>query len=419
MNIEQLRNAWIEAGQKVSDIQNQIQTALVDDSITVDVINDLKNKLETAKAKRDLAKQQLDEAEANAKNLEPASEPKISRQEVPENMVKQFAKDFKDLMTGKFQPQNAIGSDLDADGNGAGLTIPQDIQTNINALKRQYNSLEQYVEVIPVSTLSGSRVLEKWTDVTPFANIDDEFGTIGNNDDPNFKLIKYLIKRYAGISTLSNTLLKDTAEQLVAYIEQWLAKKQVVTRNNAILAELAKLPNNQKKTIKDIDGIKDIFNTQLDPALHATTKFYTNQSGFNVLDKVKDSNGRYLLQPMVVADSFAPMSTTGQTLKQVPSLLGKELVVISDRWLPNGGTASTPTYPLYIGDMAETVKLFDRERLSLMSTNVGAGAFETDTTKIRAIDRFDVQLWDTEAMVVASFAGIADQSGSTSGTTAS
>jgi len=419
MNIEQLRNAWIEAGQKVSDIQNQIQTALVDDSITVDAINDLKNKLETAKAKRDLAKQQLDEAEANAKNLEPASEPKISRQEVPENMVKQFAKDFKDLMTGKFQPQNAIGSSLDSDGNGAGLTIPQDIQTNINALKRQYNSLEQYVGVIPVSTSSGSRVLEKWTDVTPFTNIDDEFGTIGNNDDPNFTLVKYMIKRYAGISTLSNTLLKDTAEQIVAYIEQWLAKKQVVTRNNAILAALDKLPNVQKKTIKDIDGIKDIFNTQLDPALRATTRFYTNQSGFNVLDKVKDSDGRYLLQPMVVADSFAPTSPTGQTLKQVPSLFGKELVVISDRWLPNGGTASNPTYPLYIGDMAEAVKLFDRERLSLMSTNVGAGAFETDTTKIRAIDRFDVELWDTEAMVVASFAGIADQTQSTSGTTAS
>jgi len=122
---------------------------------------------------------------------------------------------------------------------------------------------------------------------------------------------------------------------------------------------------------------------------------------------------------MVVADSFAPTSPTGQTLKQVPALLGKELVVISDRWLPNGGTASNPTYPLYIGDMAEAVKLFDRERLSLMSTNVGAGAFETDTTKIRAIDRFDVQLWDTEAMVAASFAGIADQSGSTSGTSAS
>ena len=35
-----------------------------------------------------------------------------------------------------------------------------------------------------------------------------------------------------------------------------------------------------------------------------------------------------------------------------------------------------------------------------MMTNIGAGAFEKDQTKIRAIDRFDVKLWDEEAVVL-------------------
>ena len=55
--------------------------------------------------------------------------------------------------------------------------------------------------------------------------------------------------------------------------------------------------------------------------------------------------------------------------------------------------------------------LFDRENLSLLPTNIGAGAFETDTTKIRVIDRFDVQLTDTEAFVSGSFTAISDQKG--------
>ena len=53
--------------------------------------------------------------------------------------------------------------------------------------------------------------------------------------------------------------------------------------------------------------------------------------------------------------------------------------------------------------------MFDRENMSLLATNIGAGAFETDTTKIRVIDRFDVTTVDNEAFVPATFKTIADQ----------
>ena len=44
-----------------------------------------------------------------------------------------------------------------------------------------------------------------------------------------------------------------------------------------------------------------------------------------------------------------------------------------------------------------------------MTTNIGGGAFEKDQTKIRVIDRFDVEATDTEAFVAGSFSKIADQ----------
>ena len=53
--------------------------------------------------------------------------------------------------------------------------------------------------------------------------------------------------------------------------------------------------------------------------------------------------------------------------------------------------------------------MFDRENMSLLATNIGAGAFEKDQYKIRVIDRFDVEATDSEAFVAGSFKAIADQ----------
>ncbi|WP_143791695.1 phage major capsid protein, partial [Oenococcus oeni] len=91
------------------------------------------------------------------------------------------------------------------------------------------------------------------------------------------------------------------------------------------------------------------------------------------------------------------------------TMLGHPIVMISDRWLPSAGTASAPQYPLYYGDLSQAVTLFDRENMELLSTNIGAGSFEKDQTKIRVIDRFDVEPTDTEAFVAGSFTAIADQ----------
>ena len=86
---------------------------------------------------------------------------------------------------------NLVTSSTDEGGNAIGLTIPQDIQTAINTLVRQYDSLQQYVNREAVTTQTGSRVYEKWTDVTPLADLDDETATIGDNDDPKLSIIKY------------------------------------------------------------------------------------------------------------------------------------------------------------------------------------------------------------------------------------
>ena len=386
MDINTLNNLWVEAGHNVEDLNEQINNALNDDNFSAEAFADLKDKRDNAKVRRDALKDQLVEAQAIAAIESPKAPLNDEELEVKD----QFINDFKNLVRGNYaQIKNMVSSD-ETDGAGhAGLTIPKDIQTTIHTLVRQFDSLQEYVNVESVTTTSGSRVYEKWSDITALSEIDEEGAKIGDNDDPQLTTIKYLIKRYAGITTVTNSLLKDTAENIIAWLSGWIAKKVVVTRNTKIIAAIDKLPT--KPTLAKWDDIIDL-EAKVDPAIKPTSMFLTNTSGFTALKKVKNAMGDYLMERDV-------KSPTGYSIDGFPV---KE---VANRWLPNKSTAR----PLYFGDLKQAVTLFDRENMSLLATNIGAGAFETDTTKIRVIDRFDVVTVDSEAFVPASFTAIADQ----------
>lgn len=385
----ELHDLWVAQGDKVENLNEKLNVAMLDDSVTAEELQAIKNERDTAKMKRDLFKEQYTEARANeVVNMSEEDKKPLTKNE--EEVKAGFVKDFKNLVRGRYQ--NLLDSKTDHSGSDAGLTIPQDIRTAINTLVRQYDSLQEYVNVENVTTLTGSRVYEKWTDITGLANIDDEAGKIADVDDPKLSLIKYTIKRYAGISTVTNSLLADSAENILAWLSGWIAKKVVVTRNKAILGVVDKLPT--KPTLTKWDDIIDL-QAKVDPAIKQTSFFLTNTSGFTALKKVKNALGDYLMERDV-------KSTTGYSID------GFAVKEISDRWLPN---ASGGAMPLYFGDLKQAVTLFDRQHMSLLSTNIGGGAFETDTTKVRVIDRFDVVQTDGEAFVPASFKAIADQKG--------
>lgn len=383
----ELHDLWIAQGDKVENLNEKLNVAMLDDSVTAEELQAIKNERDTAKMKRDLFKEQYTEARANeVANMSEEEKKPLTQNE--EEVKAGFVKDFKNLVRGRYQ--NLLDSKTDASGSDAGLTIPQDIQTAIHTLVRQYDSLQEYVNVENVTTLTGSRVYEKWAEITGLAKLDDEGVQIGQNDDPKLSLIRYAIKRYAGISTVTNSLLADSAENILAWLSGWIAKKVVVTRNKAILEAIGTLPT--KPTLTKWDDIIDL-EAKVDPAIKQTSVFLTNTSGFTALKKVKNALGDYLMERDV-------KSPTGYSID------GFAVKEVSDRWLANGTGGAMP---LYFGDLKQAVTLFDRQQMSLLSTNIGGGAFETDTTKIRVIDRFDVVATDTEAFVPASFKAIADQ----------
>lgn len=393
MNINQLKDAFDMAGQKVQDLEDKRAQFAIDlgkdeNSHSVDDIKKLNASLKNAKMAQELAKSAYEDARANL-NAEPVNKkplPVKDGKPDAQAMKNQFVKDFKNLVT----------SGTTGTGN-AGLTIPEDIQLQIRTLTRSFASLESLVNVENVTTSHGSRVYEKLADITPLKDLDDESALIGDNDDPELTVVKYLIHRYAGITTVTNTLLKDTVDNIIQWLVNWAAKKDVVTRNAKILEVMGKAP--KKPTISKFDDIKDLENNTLDPAIESTSSFITNQSGYNILSKLKDAEGRYLMQPDVTnPDKYM--------------IDGKPVIRIADKWLPD----VSGSHPLYFGDLKQGITLFDRQQMQIDTTNVGAGSFEHDTTKLRFIDRFDVQLIDDGAFAAASFKTVADQTVGTANT---
>jgi HK97 family phage major capsid protein len=49
--------------------------------------------------------------------------------------------------------------------------------------------------------------------------------------------------------------------------------------------------------------------------------------------------------------------------------------------------------------LKEAVVLFDRQQYSIDMTKEGGNAWRTNSTELRAIEREDVKLWDSEAVV--------------------
>ena len=278
-------------------------------------------------------------------------------------------------------------------GTDGGLTVPQDIRTQIEELRRTEDDLEMHVNVERVSTLSGSRVIEKEADATPWDTVDEakQFPEAGT---PQLEKIEYKIKKFGGILKLTYELLQDTAENVLGYLKKYIAKKTRATRNAAIIKKIKEIAAKKAEVVvAGIDELKDIFNEQLDPALKSTSKVITNQSGFNYLDKLKDSDGNYILQP----DPTKPTQKLLLGVYPVVTLLNKTMptedVIENEKVVGH-------KYPVICGDLKEAITLFDREYMSIEISDQAGDLWEHDLTGVKVRDRFDVQSVDEDAVVM-------------------
>lgn len=263
---------------------------------------------------------------------------KMTEKTIIDNNEKTEIRSFEDFIRSHGEMQDGLKT------SGATAVIPQEVVTPVLELKNSKYNLAQYATVKTVSTGAGHYPIAKRNNTAVLAT-KEELADIADVDANMFEDVPFDVKTRAGKIALSNEVIDDSAVDIVSEVKNQLQKLVDNTDNQNIMKVLTSATF-KKENATTTDDLKKIFNVELDPALNKT--WFVNQSGFNYLDTLKDSEGRYLLQPNPTAASgFA--------------LFGAPVVMISDVVMPNNADGS---FPMIAGDISEAVAVFRRNQVT-------------------------------------------------------
>lgn len=192
---------------------------------------------------------------------------------------------------------------------------------------------------------------------------------------PEFEQVDWTVETYRGAIPVSQESVDDADVDLISIVAETVSQIKVNTTNAAIADVLKTFT---AKTVANVDDIKKILNVDLDPAYDVA--FVVSQSFYQILDTLKDGNGRYLLQDSITA-------VTGKVL------LGKPVFVLSDEVLGASGEAKA-----FVGDFKRGVLFADRKDLGLRwADNEIYGQY------LQAVLRFGVKKVDAKAGYFVTF----------------
>lgn len=362
--------AQIKANKEQEETQAQLKTELEDELKDLGVSDEPKTEPETEESTEPTEPEKDKEPEGK-EEVPPIPPKKDEKKKEKENRSMEVILDDK-----KEKETRSINQFIRTKGEmrdglttvGAEAVIPIDRITKPEKQPETVVDLRQHVGRVPVTTGTGSYPIlrankNKMISVAELA----KNPALAN---PEFTKVNYQIETYRGYIPVSQEALDDSDIDLGGLVAEHIQRQSLNTSNAAIAA---KLQTATAKTVTTIDDLKDIVNVAIDPAY--AVKFIASQSFFNELDKMKDNDGRYLLQQDVtVASGY--------------KLLGREVVVMSDDVI--GKTAGDKV--AFVGDPLLFAKFFDRQQASVRWVDN-----DVYGQLLAGFIRFDVEVADTAA----------------------
>lgn len=251
-----------------------------------------------------------------------------------------------------------------------GAMIPEEIIYNPEAEVNSVADLSALVTKTPATTGSGTYpILKRATAVMNSVAELEENPALAK---PEFENVTWKIATYRGAIPISEESIQDTQVPLMPVIQKNASEQRLNTLNKAISAKLVAF--NAKASTADTvaDDLKHVLNVDLDPAYDKT--IVVSQSAYQVLDTLKDKEGRYLLQESITAAS-------GLTL------FGKSVVVVNDELLGQVGEAH-----IWVGDLKRAILYVNR-----VDTQISWVKNEIYGQYLGLAMRFDVEVADKSA----------------------
>lgn len=352
--IEEVRAGAEDDATSVEDVQS----GLAEVKQLKDEIEALSDQIKTLSEALDLPAEQ--EAEEPAKDAKEAPEesktaPEADKEEkrdeedisddagsdLPDEEVnsvdKKKQEETRSALQGELNMQAKIGDNISAfeaflksgevrDGlttEGGAVVIPHEI-LDIQKVPNDPTQLASYVNRVQVNSGSGTLpVLAK--------NQARLVSTAELQENPelaniSLKGVDYKALTLRGVLPVSMEMLQD-APEIESVVAEYVAEAKALTEQYKIGEVLQKAT---AVAVSDVDGVKDAFNHGLS---NYNRTFVVSESFFAEVDKLKDADGRYLLQDSISAPSG----------KQ---LLGAPVIVVADEVLGKAGEAHA-----FVGDL--------------------------------------------------------------------
>lgn len=248
----------------------------------------------------------------------------------------------------------------------AGILIPVEILAP-QEKPEDIVDLKNYVKNVSVNSASG-----KYPVIEKSGSKMNTVAELEQNPElakPKITEINYSIATRRGYIPISQEAIDDADYDVTGLIRDEINDQSRNTRNTDIATVLKSAT---AKSVTGLDGLKDLVNKEIKKVY--PVKFIISASLYAELDKLKDKNGRYLLQDSIT-------SSSGKML------FGKEVIVLDDEMIAEAGKLKG-----FVGDPKSFCAFFDRKQTSVeWVDNQIYGKL------LAGIVRYDVKKTDTDA----------------------
>ena len=341
-------NKVVELEEAITELNNRsaIEAEKLDRAETEEEVSTVEKSLEEIQ-------KELEEKQAEKAKLEEEIE-ELQKQVDEQNRKAPTYPDGEQRGGKKLEQRDAIakfirtGQTRDIEGlkttdSGSAALIPTEV-LKPHFLEKTRNPLLDLVQRVKVNSGSGKYPVIKKTDSKMAST--EELKANPELGKPSISEIDYSIKTYRGYIPVSQEMIDDADYDIMSIVEDEVFNQG---ENTELSLVATILKSATQADAAGFDGIKDIYNKKLKSIYKAS--IVVTQSMFAALDKVKDKNGRYMLQTDVA-------SPTGY------SFGGKTIYPVDDTVFGSEGDMK-----FFIGDVSEFVKLFDRSQVSVKWVN--------------------------------------------------
>ena len=332
--IEELNKRSVVELEKLDRAETDEEVSAVEKTV-----DDLQKEIEEKEAEKAQLEKEIDELEKQIEEQNRKAPTYPSKEKRGGQKLEQRDAIAKYIRTG--QTSDIAG--LKTTDSGSAALIPTEI-LKPHFVNKTRNPLLDLVERVKVNSGSGKYPVIKKTDGVMVST--EELKSNPELGKPAISEIDYSIKTYRGYVPVSQEMIDDADYDIMSIVEDEVFNQGENTELSLVAAILKKAT---QVDAAGFDGIKDIYNKKLKSIYKAS--IVVTKSMFAALDKVKDKNGRYMLQTDVA-------SPTGY------SFGGKTIYKVDDTVFGDEGDMK-----FFIGDVTEFVKEFDRSQVSVKWVN--------------------------------------------------